>query len=78
MSRSETTCSPGGKIPTHGCISVTAWAQQMCVDVRTFRKYIVDYDIPFRKPGDEMYVDVEHFLECVPIQRHSTHGKKKK
>lgn len=53
---------------TTGIYSVSEWAAHFNVKPRAVNEWIDRFDIPFRKPGNERYVDAADFWAAIPKQ----------
>lgn len=58
--------SLAGTIPTEGIYSAAKWAETFEVDERTFRRWVLKYDVTSIRPGDRVYVDAEELIPKLP------------
>lgn len=59
----------GGVIPESGNYSAEAWAAMLNVTARVFRGYVTKYSIPYREPGNTMFVDAQDFINAIPLKQ---------
>lgn len=57
----------GGMIPESGTYTAKVWAVLLGKDEATVRRYVKQFNVPHRKPGDEMFIDARDFRDHIPI-----------
>jgi hypothetical protein len=67
----------GGILPYEGCYTPKIWALWLGCDAATVRKYIVKYDIPHIKPGDEMFIEASDMRAAFPKIKRSDERPKR-
>lgn len=55
-----------GEIPQVGIFTIARWVAIFGVDDSTFRRWLVKYQVPYRKPGKTMYIDAQDLLRHMP------------
>lgn len=55
-----------GSIPPVGIFSVKRWAEFFDVDEATIRRWVKQYEIPFFKPGQAMFIEAADFIRRLP------------
>lgn len=67
----------GGILPYDGCFAPKVWALWLGCDAATVRKYVAKYDIPFIRPGDEMFIEAADMRAAFPKIRKSDEKTKR-
>jgi hypothetical protein len=65
------TAGAGGVFPTAGRFSAKVWALLLGCNEDTVRGYVRDFDIPYRMPGREMFIEANDFWAVLPVVRPS-------
>lgn len=56
----------GGMMPESGGGNTAVWSRLLRVSERSIERYVQKYKVPYRKPGEEMFIDAEDFRRHVP------------
>lgn len=68
----------GSCIPESGYWDAKAWASFFHKDEKTIKRWVKQYEIPHKCPGDIMLIDRDDFLNHLPSSNGDDNGKKKK
>lgn len=68
-----------GFLPTENGIGfpVTVWAKLFGITDTTFTRWLKKYEIPYKKPGDTIYVRPDDLWERVPWSTEPSGGEEK-
>jgi hypothetical protein len=68
---------PTLEFPLQGRFTPEGWAAKLNNDADTIRRWIRQYNVPFKMLGNSMLVEANDLWDAVPKQRHSDNPPKR-